>query len=82
MKRIHEKFDKATAPKAGESYIVHHNSQPLYSAEVVEYKGGCWAKLKIDQALNPDFKSLYHQGDIFDVKIAMYEFHAAAPEMP
>ncbi|MBK9246827.1 MAG: hypothetical protein IPM69_01625 [Ignavibacteria bacterium] len=81
MKRIHDKIDKTSAPKAGESYIVHHNNEPLYSAEVIEYKGGCWAKLKIDQALNPEFKTLYHQGDIFDVKIAMYEFEAVESEL-
>lgn len=80
MKRIHDNIDKATAPKAGESYIVHHNNQPLYAAEVLEYKGGCWAKLKIDEALNPEYASLYKQGDIFDVKIALYEFNAAESE--
>lgn len=81
MKRIHDKIDKASAPKAGEHYIVHHNSQPLYSAEVIEYKGGCWAKLKIDEALNPEYKSLYNQGDVFDVKIAMYEFHTSEAQL-
>ena len=79
MKRVHDDFDKATAPKTGETYIVHHNDQPMYSAEIIEYKGGCWAKLKVEEPLHPDYSSLYKSGDTFDIKIAMYEFKLLIP---
>jgi hypothetical protein len=74
MKRIHDKIDKENAPKVGEQYVLRLSGEELYSAEVIEYKGGCWAKIKVNEPLHPEYSALYKNGDVFDVKIASYEF--------
>lgn len=76
MKRIHDKINKETAPVAGENYILLLDNEPLYSAEIMEYKGGCWAKIKVNEPLHPEYRALYKNGDVFDVKIASYQFES------
>lgn len=78
MKRIHDKIDKENKPIVGENYILKLEGEDLYSAEVIEYKGGCWAKIKVNEPLHPEYSSYYKNGDVFDVKIATYQFENVA----
>lgn len=74
MKHRHDKIAKEDRPIEGQIYEVLLNGRPIFEAKVTDYKGGCWAHLKVNKALDAEYASLYSPGDEFQTKIAAYKF--------
>ncbi len=72
MKPVHTKVAKEEF-EVGATYNVSLRGRKLYAAEVVKFHGGCWATVRVKEALSEDTKSLYTEGAEFDVKVAEYE---------
>jgi hypothetical protein len=60
------------APEPGKTYRVALKGEELYDAKVLEYDGGCWAKIEIENVLSKENSHLYHTGQIFDLKLGYY----------
>ncbi|GAB1429867.1 hypothetical protein MASR2M18_07000 [Ignavibacteria bacterium] len=74
MKHRHDKIAKEDRPVEGQTYDVLLDGRPIFEAEVTDYKGGCWAHLKVNKAFDSEYASLYSPGDEFQTKIAAYKF--------
>ena len=72
MKPIHDKVAKDEFV-VGNSYNVSLRGKPLYSASVVKFHGGCWATVRVTEALSPETSDMYTPGAEFDIKVAEYE---------
>ncbi|MCX6140497.1 MAG: hypothetical protein NTX15_06695 [Candidatus Kapabacteria bacterium] len=72
MKPIHDKVAKEEFV-IGNTYNVSLRGKQLYAAEVVKFHGGCWATVRIANALAADTANLYTPGAEFDIKVAEYE---------
>lgn len=74
MTMQHEKLPKDQAPRKGERYTVCSAGKPLYEAEIVKYGGGCWATVQVVRPVDEQLANVFHPGDTFDMRVAMYEF--------
>ena len=70
----HEKLPKDARPEVGNTYALLHDGTPVYAAEILNYGGGCWATVRVTEALDATLP--YKSGDTFDIRVAMYEFSA------
>lgn len=70
----HEKLPKDARPEEGGTYTLLHQGTPVYAAEILKYGGGCWATVRVTEALDATLP--YNSGDTFDIRVAMYEFSA------
>lgn len=70
----HEKLPKDARPEEGGTYTLLHQGVPVYAAEILKYGGGCWATVRVTEALDATLP--YNSGDTFDIRVAMYEFSA------
>lgn len=68
----HEKLPKDARPSEGGIYTLLYQGSPAYSAEILKYSGGCWATVRVTEALDATLP--YNSGDTFDIRVAMYEF--------
>lgn len=59
-------------PNIGKIYRIEYNNQQVYDAEVLEHEGGCWAKIKVVNVLPSQMEKHYSQGQVFDIKLGMY----------
>ncbi|MEO8665159.1 MAG: hypothetical protein ABI462_06660 [Ignavibacteria bacterium] len=60
------------APETGKVYRVEYKGQEIYDAKVLNYDGGCWAKIEIENVLPSENEKLYKQGQEFDLKLGYY----------
>ncbi|MES2764829.1 MAG: hypothetical protein V4642_03105 [Bacteroidota bacterium] len=79
MKQHKFKLRKADAPEQGKSYLVSMKGDALYEADVLEYSGGCWAKVQVREAAE-NFAKMYKPGQTFDMKVAAYNFEEKIAE--
>lgn len=70
MRHKHEKLPKAARPAERGVYMLSHNGEAMFAAELTKYDGGCWATVRVTEAMNP----AYNAGDSFDIRVAMYEY--------
>lgn len=75
IKRKHDKIAKEDRPVEGILYEVRLAGRPLFEAEITNYKGGCWARLKVSRAIDEEYAELYTPGDEFQTRVAAYEFY-------
>lgn len=64
-----------TKPEQGKLYRFEFNGSDLYDATVIEYDGGCWAKIRIDNILTSGFEHLYKPAQTMDVKLSAYSLY-------
>lgn len=60
----------------GNTYQMALKGNPLYTAEVLKFHGGCWATIRVMEVLSPDVRSDYVEGMVFDIKVAEYDVTA------
>jgi hypothetical protein len=70
MRHKHEKLPKNARPSEGGAYTLLHNGTPMFSARLTKYDGGCWATVRVIEAVD----SAYKADDSFDIRVAMYEY--------
>lgn len=63
------------APEKGKTYRVEYNGSSLYDARVLDYEGGCWAKIKIENVLASENEKMYKEGQEFDLKLGYYKLY-------
>ena len=63
------------APEVNKSYRVEYKGNELYDAKVVQYDGGCWAKIKVENVLPSENEKMYKEGQEFDLKLAYYKLY-------
>lgn len=76
IKHYHEILPKEERPQLGCTYLVSMNDEPTYVAEITDYKGGCWAKVRVVEAANEKYAHLYKEDMEFEIKVAHYGFQA------
>lgn len=74
MKPEHEKV-AVTECMPGSQYRVSMHGQDLYIATVQKFHGGCWATMRVDQAIDGPMASQYRPGMEFDIKVAQYTLY-------
>lgn len=67
----------ALTPVPGKRYRFSFGGEPLYEATVTRAEG-CWAVVRIDSPLPGKHENLYHAGDEYEVKHAMYALEELA----
>ncbi len=60
------------APEKDKTYRVQYNGEEIYDAKIVNYDGGCWAKIKVETVLPSKNEKLYREGQEFDLKLGYY----------
>jgi hypothetical protein len=63
------------APVPGKIYRVVLKENELYDARILEYEGGCWAKIEVENILPSDNSHLYQRGQKFDLKLGYYSLY-------
>jgi hypothetical protein len=63
------------APEKDKVYRVEFKGEELYDAKVIEYEGGCWAKVQVLKVLPGDKSSMYKEGQEFELKLAYYKLY-------
>lgn len=74
VRHRHEKLPKDSAPQEQMKYVVVQGETPLYTAEILKYGGGCWATVKVCEAME-GYEQLFRPNDVFDLRVAMYAWH-------
>lgn len=74
MKHTHK---LRNAPEKDKTYRVEYNGKELYDAKIMEYDGGCWAKIKIENIVPSENDKMYKVGQEFDLKLGYYKFYEA-----
>jgi hypothetical protein len=68
------------APESGKIYRVQYKGTEIYDAKVVNYDGGCWAKIKVENVLPSENEKMYEEGQEFDLKLGYYSLFELVPE--
>ncbi len=69
------------APEKDKQYTISLKGEELFDAKVLEYEGGCWAKVKVEKVHPGKNENLYKEGQEFDLKLAYYKlFELSEPE--
>lgn len=63
------------APEKDKVYRVEFKGEELYDARVLDYEGGCWARIRVEEVLPGEKADLYSQGQEFDLKLAYYKLY-------
>ena len=74
MKHTHK---LRNAPEKDKTYRVEYNGKELYDAKILEYDGGCCAKIKIENIVPSENDKMYKVGQEFDLKLGYYKFYEA-----
>ncbi len=61
------------APEINKIYTVEYEGNELYEARILDYQGGCWAKVKIENVLPSPNEKMYKAGQEFDLKLGYYK---------
>ena len=72
MKHTHILRD---APEKNKHYRVEYNGSELYDAKVLQYEGGCWAKIRIVNVHSSPNEKMYTKGMEFDIKLGYYKLY-------
>ena len=75
IKHYHEFIPKTERPIEGKTYLLTMNDVPTYIANITDFNGGCWAKVKVVESANEEYADLYYNGMEFEIKVAHYGFH-------
>lgn len=76
IKHYHEVLPKEERPEQGGRYLVSMNDEPTYVADITEFKGGCWAKVRVVEPANEKYAHLYTKQMEFEIKVAHYGFQS------
>lgn len=76
IKHYHEVLPKEERPEQGGRYLVSMNDEPTYVADITEFKGGCWAKVRVVEPANEKYAHLYTKSMEFEIKVAHYGFQS------
>jgi hypothetical protein len=76
ISHYHEFVPKETRPIPGSTYRWYFADGYVYTARVVEFRGGCWATVEII-AVAPEYEAMYSPGTTFEIKVAHYKFEPA-----
>lgn len=79
-KRQHQFLPKDARPEQGGKYLFTLEEKELYTAEITDYKGGCWATVQIESA-SEEFVNVYKPGMKFDIKVANYDIAPTSLEV-
>ncbi|MCS6999712.1 MAG: hypothetical protein RML15_04125 [Bacteroidota bacterium] len=71
----HEFVAKDQRPSVGHTYRWYLGGDYVYTARVVEFRGGCWARVQVIESA-PQHTSVYTPGAEFEIKIAHYRYEA------
>lgn len=63
------------APEKDRHYRVEYNGEELYDATVLDYEGGCWAKVRVEKVLPGEKSHMYKEGQEFDLKLGYYKLY-------
>ncbi|MBL8008150.1 MAG: hypothetical protein JNJ56_11510 [Ignavibacteria bacterium] len=63
------------APEKDRIYRVEYKGSELYDARVLQYEGGCWAKIKVENVLPSENEKMYSEGQEFDLKLGYYKLY-------
>ena len=80
IKSYHEVLPKDARPEQGGRYLLSMNDEPTYVADITDFKGGCWAKVRVVETANEKFAHLYSKDMEFEIKVAHYGFHGVDTE--
>ncbi|MFM8568290.1 MAG: hypothetical protein ACKOB6_01590 [Candidatus Kapaibacterium sp.] len=80
IKSYHEILPKEERPAQGGRYLLSLNDEPTYVADITEFKGGCWATVRVVEAANEKYAHLYAKDMEFEIKVAQYGFRSAPTE--
>jgi hypothetical protein len=61
------------APEKDKVYRVEYKGNELYDAKVLQYDGGCWAKIRVENVIPSENDKMYSKGQEFDLKLAYYK---------
>jgi hypothetical protein len=75
IKSYHEVLPKDARPEQGGRYLLSMNDEPTYVADITDFKGGCWAKVRVVETANEKYAHLYSKDMEFEIKVAHYGFH-------
>ncbi len=80
ISNYHEILPKEERPILGHRYILNMNDEATCVADITEFDGGCWAKVRVVQAASEKYRTVYHENMEFDIKVAYYRFQELTPE--
>lgn len=63
------------APVEGKTYRVEYKGSEIYDAKILQYEGGCWAKIEIENVLPSENENMYRKGQEFDLKLGYYKLY-------
>jgi hypothetical protein len=72
----HELAPKDSRPVQGNTYRWYLDGRYVYTARVLEFRGGCWATVEVI-APAPEYAAHYTPGATMEIKIAHYQFESA-----
>ncbi len=78
ISNYHEILPKEERPEQGKRYILNMNDEPTCVADVTEFDGGCWAKVKVVGPASEKYQAVYHENMEFEIKVAYYRFQELA----
>jgi len=70
----HEILPKEERPELGHRYILNMNDEATCIADITDFDGGCWAKVRVVEAANEKYQTIYKPEMEFDIKVAYYRF--------
>jgi hypothetical protein len=74
IRHYHEVLAREERPTQGKQFLVSKDDVPAYTAVVTDYKGGCWASVRVMASANEKYNHLYKEGMEFEIKVAHYSF--------
>lgn len=74
----HEVLPSVERPTVGKIYRWYLGDRYVYTARVLEFGGGCWARVQILEPA-PEHRSLYPVGAVLDIKVAHYRIEQLPP---
>ena len=74
ISNYHEILPKEERPELGKRYILNMNNEATCVADITDFDGGCWAKVKVVEAASEKYEKVYKPEMEFDIKVAYYSF--------
>ncbi|MCX7930418.1 MAG: hypothetical protein N2663_06840 [Chlorobi bacterium] len=72
----HEFVTKDERPQPGATYHWYLGDEYVYTARVIEFRGGCWAHIELVKPA-PKHAAVYAPGMSFEIKVAHYRIEPA-----
>ncbi len=74
ISNYHEILAKEERPDLGKRYLLRMNNEPTCVADITEFDGGCWAKVRVVSSASEKYNTVYHPDMEFEIKVAYYSF--------